>query len=197
MEQVKTDTNETVMDELIESTESATSSQEENAKQEMGLWDYRNLYTFSGKSGGLNLVVYGAVLPVLLIGLSIWIGNGMFILVSILLGIIIGLAAIARRARDAGMTPTYAIVTLFLTSLIMGAVVEKTPLGFSILFGSGNLILGYILLALVQNFYFVYLIFAPKKEEIVVHKTSKFVKVLTVILLVVLIVVVGGAMLKG
>lgn len=172
------------------------SGEEKKDEIYMDLRDYRNLYTFSGKSGGLNLFVYGAALPALLIGISLLIGNGIVILVSILLGLIVGLAAVVRRGRDAGMTPTYTIVTLFLTSFIMGSVLESTPLGVSILFGSGNLVLGYILLALIQNFYFVYLIFAKKREEIVIHKTSKFVKVLTVILVVVLLVIVGSAMLK-
>ena len=101
---------------------------------------------------------------------------------------VVGLAAVVRRGRDAGKTPTHTIATLVISSLLISAIMEKSLLSLAIIGASGNIIVGMIMVALIQNIYFVYLIFAAK-SEIEVPKTSKAVKI--ILMLFVGIIVVG------
>ena len=89
---------------------------QEKGESYMALSDYRNLYTFTERSDGLNLIVYGILVPLALVGLSFFTGNGIVIAIGILLSLIIGLAAVVRRGRDAGNTPTNTIATLVISS---------------------------------------------------------------------------------
>ena len=146
-------------------------------KGDMALSDYRNLYTYTGRSDGLNLIVYGILVPLALVGLSFFTGNGTVIAIGILLSLIIGLAAVVRRGRDAGNTPTNTIATLVISSLLISTIMEKSLFSLMIIGASGNFIVGIILVTLIQNIYMVYLIFAAK-SEIEVPKTSKAVKII-------------------
>lgn len=156
-------------------------------KENMALSDYRNLYTFTGRSDGLNLIVYGILIPLALVGLSLFTGNGTVIAVSILLSLVIGLAAVVRRGRDAGNTPTHTIATLVISSLLIATIMEKSLLSLMIIGASGNVIVGMIVVTLIQNIYLVYLIFASK-SEVEVPKTSKAVKIILIFIIGIIVV---------
>ena len=165
------------MEELTEGMCNTCLSEEQKKNgNNMTLWDYRNLYTFSGRSDGLNLIIYGVIVPLALVGVGFMIGKGYTVMIGILLALIVGLAAVVRRGRDAGNTPTHTISTLIITSLLMTAIMENTPFGFMIIASGGNFIFGMVMLVMIENFYLVYLVFA-KKSEMKVYKTSKFVKI--------------------
>jgi len=147
----------------------------------MALSDYRNIYTFTGRSDGLNLIVYGIVLPLVIIGLSFATRNSVAVSVGLLLAVIMLFAAVVRRGRDAGKSPTHTVVTLLITSFVISSVMEQTMLSFYIIIYSGNYILGMIVVAVIQNIYLVYLIFAAR-SEVESPKTSKPVKIILILM---------------
>ncbi len=146
----------------------------------MKLSDYRNIYTFTGRSDGLNLIVYGIVLPLLAFGLGIVSGIEVLLVAGILLSLVMFFAAVVRRGRDAGKTPSHTVITLLITTLFISTMMEKSMLGFAIIVGSGNIILGTIAVAVIQNIYLVYLIFA-KRSEVQTTQMSKPVKIILII----------------
>jgi len=147
----------------------------------MALSDYRNIYTFTGRSDGLNLIVYGIVLPLVIIGLSFATRNSVAVSVGLLLAVIMLFAAVVRRGRDAGKSPTHTVVTLLITSFVISSIMEQTMLSFYIIIYSGNYILGMIVVAVIQNIYLVYLIFAAR-SEVESPKTSKPVKIILILM---------------
>ncbi len=123
-----------------------------------------NPFSFIQMSGSLNFFVYGMVVPLMIVGAGFLTGASQAIVIGILIAAVMSLASIVRRGMDAGNTPTSTILTLILTSWIISFVLEKTMISFKILFMSEHLWIGMGLLAIMQNIYLVYLLFAPQKE---------------------------------
>jgi len=123
-----------------------------------------NPFSFIQMSGSLNYLVYGLVLPTLMIGLALLIGNTQIGVVLVVLAAVMSLASIVRRGMDAGITPLTTIMSLILSSWLISFVLEKTMISVKIMLMTGNLIVGMVLLAIVQNIYLVYLLVAPQKE---------------------------------
>jgi len=80
--------------------------------------DFKNPFSFRGRSGRLDYLVYGVLLTYMILFFGVYMGikmeNTPVVVVSIVLGGIIGLAATVRRARDREEN----IVLLILLSLI-------------------------------------------------------------------------------
>jgi len=123
-----------------------------------------NPFSFIQMSGSLNYLVYGLILPTLMIVIAFLIGNTQIGLVLAALAAVMSLASIVRRGMDAGITPLTTIVSLMLSSWLISFILEKTMISVKIMLMTGNLIVGMVLLAVVQNIYLVYLLFAPQKE---------------------------------
>ncbi len=147
-----------------------------------------NPFSFIQMSGSLNYFIYGLLVPTVLIGLAFMIGNPQIGVVIGVLAVVMSLASIVRRGMDAGITPLTVIISLLLSSWLISTVLEKTLLSFKILFMSSNPIVGMVMLAIIQNIYLVYLLFAPQKEmkEAQANKTGQ-----RIILGVTIILVIG------
>lgn len=123
-----------------------------------------NPFSFIQMSGSFNFFVYGIFVPLIIVGAGFLTGHPQAGVVGMLIAVVMSLASIVRRGMDAGNTPMTTILTLALTSWIISFILEKTLISFKILFISEHLWVGMVLLAIVQNIYLVYLLFAPQKE---------------------------------
>lgn len=122
-----------------------------------------NPFSFIQMSGRLNYLVYGFVVPALLVGLAFAIGQKETGLVLVVLAGVMALASFIRRGMDAGITPLTAILSLILSSWVISEVLARTLISFKIIMMSGNFVVGMALVAIIQNIYLVYLLFAPHK----------------------------------
>ena len=145
-----------------------------------------NPFSFIQMSGSLNYVVYGFVVPTMIFASSFLIKIPQLMVVLGIVAAIMSLAAIVRRGMDAGITPLSTIVSLMLSSWLISVFLEKTMLSIKILFMSGNIFVGMVLLAIIQNIYLVYLLFAPQKE-LKETQGSKTMKVIVLGLFVVIV----------
>ncbi len=73
-------------------------------KKEVAVVDFGNPFSFRGRSGRLDYLVYGVLLPYTLGGLGLYLGmqteTPVFIYVAIVIALVISLATTVRRARD-------------------------------------------------------------------------------------------------
>lgn len=136
-----------------------------------------NPFSFSGRSGRLNFLVYGIVLPLVIVGLGFFVAQPQIIIVSMLVGFIMALASTIRRGRDAGMTPVTTMLILILSSAIISTIMEKSFISLKLLVMFGNPLIGMIVIGIIQNIFLVYLLFAPKSKK-EVPKTSKLVQII-------------------
>ncbi len=134
-----------------------------------------NPFSFIQMSGSFNYLIYGLVVPSMIFAVSLMIGHSAFMMILWALAAIMSLASIVRRGMDAGMTPTTTIVSLILSSWLISLILEKTLISFKILFMTGNPFVGMGILAIIQNIYLVYLLFASQKEmkEVKANKTGQ------------------------
>jgi len=123
-----------------------------------------NPFSFIQMSGSLNFLVYGLMVPVIMVGVAFMIGGPKLGMSIGVLAVIMLLASIVRRGMDAGITPSTTIVSLMLSSWMISFILEKTLISLKILLISEKLWVGMVLLAIIQNIYLVYLLFAPQKE---------------------------------
>ncbi len=91
---------------------------EDNMDIEVEMSNFGNPFSFKGRSGQLDYLVYGIIVPYALLGLGFYIstqtGSPIVLLIGIILAIFIGLAATVRRVRDRGDN----IILVIILSLI-------------------------------------------------------------------------------
>ncbi len=91
---------------------------EDNMNIEVEMSNFGNPFSFKGRSGQLDYLVYGIIVPYALLGLGFYIstqtGSPIILLIGIILAIFIGLAATVRRVRDRGDN----IILVIILSLI-------------------------------------------------------------------------------
>ena len=156
---------------------------ENNAAESLAM----NPFSFIQMSGSLNYLIYGFLVPTVLIVLAFSIGNSQVGVVFGVLAVAMSLASIVRRGMDAGITPLTVITSLLLSSWLISTILEKTLISFKILFMSSNPIVGMIILAIIQNIYLVYLLFAPQKE-MAESKANKTVQRIILGLIIILVI---------
>ena len=78
--------------------------------------DFKNPFSFRGRSGRLDYLVYGILVPLIISGTGVYAGFYLhyipLMLVLVLVGTIIGLAALVRRCRDRGENVVLVIILM-------------------------------------------------------------------------------------
>jgi hypothetical protein len=138
-----------------------------------------NPFSFTQKSGSLNYAVYGLIVPFLIIVAAVATKNSQAMVGAALIAGVMALATIVRRGMDAGIPALQTIAVLFLSSWLISVLLEQTILAAYIITFSGNVYVGMVLLAVIENFFLVYLLFAPHKE-LKVKQTNKIVSILLI-----------------
>ena len=146
-----------------------------------------NPFSFNGRSGSLNFLVYGIVLPLTIVGIGFLTGYPQIGIGGMLISFMMSLATIVRRGRDVGNTPTVTLVSLVLSSWLISELMAVSFMSLKIMAMSGSFIVGVVIVAIIQNIYLVYLLIAKKSDK-EVPETGKRTKAILMIFGVVLIV---------
>lgn len=146
-----------------------------------------NPFSFKGRNGSLNFLVYGIVTPVILGSIGFLLNNPITMVGGIVIAIIMLLATAVRRGRDAGHTPASTIITYLLSSWVITGVMDATYITLRIMLSVDNKILGVVMVAIIQNIYLVYLFFAEKSEK-EIPESSKFAKISLILFGVIIVI---------
>lgn len=131
-----------------------------------------NPFSFIQMSGWFNYLVYGFVVPTLLLVMGFGLLQGNATVLLMILAGLMALASLIRRGMDAGLTPLTILITWGLSSWIINFILAESGILGQLLLISDNFIFGLIIINILNNAYLFYLFFAPQKE-LVVKKTTK------------------------
>ena len=151
-----------------------------------------NPFSFNGRSGKLNFLVYG-IFPVFVLSiLGFYIHNPIAVGILLFLGMAIFFAALTRRGRDAGMTPVNSIVSYIFSAAIITTLMEKSLMSLKITSMLQSEILGMIVITLITNIFLIYLLLAPKSNK-EIPKSSILSKIILGILGLLIVVGLGAS----
>ena len=131
-----------------------------------------NPFSFIQMSGWFNYLIYGFVVPLLLLAIGLGLLQGNATVILMLIAGVMALASLIRRGMDAGQTPITVLVLWGVSSWAIGFVLAASGVTGQLLLMSNSFIVTLIIVNILNNVYLFYLLFAPQKE-LVVKKTSK------------------------
>lgn len=131
-----------------------------------------NPFSFIQMSGGFNYLVYGFIVPIILLVITETLLDRYAALIVMLLAVIMALASLIRRGMDAGQTPLSILLTWGLSSWAISFMLAASGMTGQLLIMTQSFVLTLLIVYILNNAYLVYLFFAPQKE-LVMQKTSK------------------------
>jgi uncharacterized membrane protein YhaH (DUF805 family) len=124
-----------------------------------------NPFSFKGRSGRLNFLVYGILPIIVLFILGYYIHNPIVIGLLLFLGVAMFFATLTRRGRDAGMAPVNSIGSYIFSVAIISTLMGKSLISLKIISMFQSEVFGMIIIALITNIFLIYLLFAAKSNK--------------------------------